>query len=244
MAPSRLARKTHIFLLIFIFLGWNKGIRAQSDSDISKQIWLDFNPSYLVSPGFEIYGDIGTRKEIENKGWWRLVMRPSIRIPFGERYDFTAGIGNFYTFNEIIDDRWELRPFQGLRFTWPHGKFPFRHYIRLEERFDFNTVTWKSRNSARLRYQLLVSYRWKAFRPGRFWQLSASGEAFITLLGQQGQFQELSRVTLGLDRSYNHDLHIRFEITWQQERLFFSKNEFISDIYFRFRFTKGWRRSK
>jgi hypothetical protein len=62
----------------------------------------------------------------------------------------------------------------------------------------------------------------------------------VTLWGQEGQFQEQSRVTLGLDRSYALDLHIRFEITWQQEKLFFSKNELISDIYFRFRMYKKW----
>ena len=43
---------------------------------------------------------------------------------------------------------------------------------------------------------------------GRFWQLTASGEAFITLLGQEGQFQEQSRVTLCLDRRYAFDFHI------------------------------------
>ena len=171
-------------------------------------------------------------------------MRPSVRIPFGTRYDFLAGIGNFYTFNEIIADRWELRPFQGLQFTWPYWKIPLQYYFRLEERFDFNTNTWNSKNSLRARYQLNLSYRWGAIQPGRFWQVTASGEAFLTILGEQGQFQEQSRITVGLDRSYAFDLHIRFEITWQQERLFYSKNELISDIYFRFRLTKGWRKTE
>jgi len=237
--------KHHITIFLFLILGCGlyQGFWAQSNADLSKQIWLDFNPSYLVKPGLKIFGDIGTRREFENDGWWRLVLRPSVQISFGKRYEFITGIGNFYTFNEIIADRWELRPFQGLRFTWPHGKFPLRHYIRLEERFDFNTATWNSRNSVRLRYQLLVSYQWKALRPGRFWQLSASGEGFLTLLGEEGQFRELSRVTVGLDRSYTFDLHIRFELTWQQERFFFNKDDLVSDIYFRFRLYKGWTRS-
>jgi len=230
-----------LFILTLYLVGIPHCIWSQTGNDISKQLWLDFNPSYRVNPGFELFGDIGTRKEFENNGWWRLVVKPSIRIPFGNRYDFTTGIGNFYTFNDIISDRWEVRPFQGLRFTWPHGKYPLQHYIRLEERFDFNTVTWESRNSVRLRYQLQVSYRWHAYRPGRFWQLSVSGEGFLTILGEEGQFRELSRVTVGLDRSYAFDLNIRFELTWQQERFFFNKNDLISDIYFRFRMYKKWR---
>jgi hypothetical protein len=226
--------------ILLLVVGINETTHAQSQSGVSKQIWIDVNPSYFINPHFEIFGDIGARKEIENDGWWRFVVRPSIRTWLGGRFYLTAGIGNFFTFNEIIENRWELRPFQGLEFNWPRWKTPLHHYIRLEERFDFNTETWNSKNSVRLRYRLNISYRWGAHQPGRFWQATASGEAFYTLLGEQGQFQEQARATLGLDRSFAYDLHFRMEITWQQERLFFNTNESISDIYFRIRFNKAW----
>jgi len=196
-------------------------IFSQSNDEISKQIWIDFNPHYYLNPKTEIYGDVGARLELGDKSWWRLVIRPSFRTLIGSRFFFSAGIGNFFTFNNIIGDRWELRPFQGLSFTWPRWKTPVSHYIRLEERFDFNMDTWKSRNSVRLRYQLGISYRWAAYQADRFWQATASVEVFLTVAGEQGQFQEQARATLGLERSYARDLHIRFEITWQQERLFF-----------------------
>ncbi len=234
---------TQRYLFYFILLltfGTSRITQAQSESDVSKQIWIDFNPSYFINPTLKIFGDIGVRKEFENNGWWRLVVRPSIRTWLGGRFYFTAGMGNFITFNEIINNRWELRPFQGLDFNWPRWKTPLHHYIRLEERFDFNTKTWNSKNSVRIRYKLNISYRWAAIQPGRFWQATASGEAFLTLLGEQGQFQEQSRVTLGLDRSFAYDLHYRFEITWQQERLFFNTSESVTGVYFRFRFTKSW----
>ena len=228
------------YFILLLALGTSRIIQGQSERDVSKQIWIDFNPSYFFNPKQKIFGDIGLRKEIENDGWFRLVVRPSFRTHLGGRYYFTAGIGSFYTFNKLITDRWELRPFQGLDFNWPRWKTPLHHYVRLEERFDFNTKTWNSKNSVRVRYKLNISYRWAAIQPGRFWQATGSGEAFLTVIGEQGQFQEQARVTLGLDRSLAYDLHYRFEITWQQERLVFNTNERVSGIYFRFRLTKSW----
>ena len=64
---------TYLFAFLISVLGLvasSTSVIAQSQSDISKQIWIDFNPSYLFSPGLELFGDIGTRKEIENDGWW------------------------------------------------------------------------------------------------------------------------------------------------------------------------------
>jgi hypothetical protein len=225
---------------ISLFLFFASLVLAQSTEDVRKQIWIDFNPDYYLSPQSKIYGDIGVRREFENNGWWRLVMRPSYRTWLGGRFYFSTGLGNFFTFNEIINNRWEIRPFQGLQFNWPQWKTPLNHYIRLEERFDFNLDSWNSRNSIRIRYKLGISYRWAAYQQGRFWQATASAEAFYTFAGEQGQFQEQARATLGLDRSFERDLHLRIEITWQQERLFFDRKQRVSDIYFRLRFTQSW----
>ena len=214
--------------------------RAQSRTGVDKQIWLDVNPAYYFNPHQQIYGDIGMRWSLEDKGWWRLVARPSFRTWLGGRFSFSAGIGNFFTFNDIISDRWEIRPFQGLSFNWPNWKTPLSHYIRLEERFDFNINTWKSRNSLRIRYQLGIFFRWAGNQPDRFWQASFIIEPFLTPLGQSGYLEEQVRASLDLDRSYTRDLFIRFEITWQQERIFFNAIEKFSYLFFRLRFTKSW----
>jgi hypothetical protein len=134
-----------IIACIGLFLLFPVIASAQSGENISKQIWIDVNPHYYLSPKSKIYGDIGTRRELENRGWWRLVVRPSYRTWLGGRFYVSAGLGNFFTFNEVIADRWELRPFQGVQFNWPQWKTPLNHYIRLEERFDFNLNTWNSK---------------------------------------------------------------------------------------------------
>ena len=238
--------KTHRFqsisisvLFLFILLLANS-MRAQSLSEVSKQIWADVNPTYYFDKDFRLFGDLGFRTELEDDAWWKLVVRPSVGGKLGGIFYYTAGLGSFYTFNQLINNRWEIRPYQGVSFTLHPLKLRMRNYIRLEERFDFNTGTWNSVNSLRLRYQLSFSYRWAAVKPDRYWQLFLAGEAFFPLTGIEGQFREQFRLTIGLDRSFAYDLHFRFELTAQQQQLFFDPAENVSDVYFRFRLNHTW----
>ena len=223
-----------------LFLIINGVIFSQSENNFSKQIWIDLNPSYYFNPGLQLFGDIGVRKEVENNGWMRFVIRPSLRTWLGSKFNFYTGVGSFYTFNKLITNRWEIRPFQGISTRWPDWEIPIHHYFRIEERFDFNTETWKAQSSIRVRYRLSASYKWDAVQYDRFWQATFSIEPFFTLVGNQGQFQEQVRVTAGLNRSFAYDSRIRFEITWQQEQLFFKPEDLVSNIYLRFRWFQNW----
>ena len=211
------------------------------DSDIDEQLWLDVNPAYFFNPDLKLYGDIGVRTQLDAEDWWRLVIRPSVRKRIKGTFHVAGGLGSFYTFNTTTADSWGIRPFQGVDFDWPHGKtFSLHHYIRLEEKFDFNTETWVAKTSLRVRSRLSLKYKWAAVQEHRFWQLSGSAEGFWTLTGEQGQFQESSRWTLGLDRSLNRGYHGRVEITLQKGDYFLDPDVEISDVYLRIRFFKSW----
>lgn len=211
-------------------------------NDVSPQLWLDYVPSVFLKENLELYGDIGVRWEIESSGWWRLVVRPGLRSCLGNGICFMGGVGSFFTFNEIVPDTWEIRPFQGASTTWPNWRFlPLNHLVRLEERFDFNTANWASNISLRLRYRLGSFLKWEApLQPGRYWRLIGNVEGFLKLAGDQGQFQEQVRATVGLERSYRLGFRLRAEITWQKRGLFFVSDESVSDIFLRIHVVQGW----
>jgi hypothetical protein len=235
----------YIAAVLFCFLIFTtRSASAQSLSATNKQIWADFNPAYYFDKNFRLFGDIGIRAELEENGWWKFVFRPSVGGKLAGIFYYTAGVGSFYTSNQLIPNRWEIRPFQGLRFTLHPFKIPMSSYIRLEERFDFSTRTWNSVNSLRLRYQLSFSYRWAAIQKDRFWQASITGEAFFPLTGTEGQFREKFRLTIGVDRSFASSFHIRFELTAQQQQLFFDPTENISEVLFRIRLYHNWWRKE
>ncbi len=128
-----------------------------------------------------------------------------------------GGLGNFVTMNEVIANRWEIRPWQGVNVSWPRAPVHLEHFLRLEEQFDFNTETWESQNSVRGRYRLRTVIQWSALQQDRYWRLHASVEGFLTLAGEQGQFREQFRLTVGIERSVKAGVRTRFDATWQRE---------------------------
>ena len=210
------------------------GSLASQAEETPKQIWLDYNPSWKVSEKVTVGGDAGFRTKLESGSGIRLVLRPGIDRPY-KSVTFKAGIGNFWTLSEIITNRWEIRPYQGVGWVWPRGPITFDHLARLEERFDFNTVTWTSVNSLRARYRLRLRHLFAATRPDRFWRAYGSGEIFLKLAGEEGLQRDQFRVTLGLERSFSRLMRIRLQITWQQEELFFLPSDTADFIYYRFR---------
>ena len=220
--------------LVLAAFVWIAPAAAQTGDDISPQLWVDYNPSWRVTPDLEIYGDIGARTELGSGGWWRFVVRPSLRYQLSRDWRLSGGMGSFYTWNDVIADKWELRPWQGVAVVWPRAPLPVEHFLRLEEQFEFNTRTWESLNALRVRYRLRPHFQWGATRPGRYWRVMGSIEGFLTLAGEQGQFREQFRLTAGLERGYRPGLRTRFDATWQKEGKLFGDGT-INDLFLRIR---------
>ena len=211
---------------------------AQTPDDIRTELWLDYNPSWGLGRNTEFYGDIGVRSDLELSGYYRIVVRPSIRYSPSSSVRIAGGLGSFYTHNDIIANRWEIRPWQGVTVTWPRRRVSLEHFVRLEEMFDFNTTTWESLNSIRARYRLRAFTNFGATRPGRYWRVMGSVEVFATLAGEQGQSREWFRLTAGLERGFQPGLRMRFDSTWEKEGRIFGDGS-TDNIFLRVRlFTK------
>jgi hypothetical protein len=217
-------------------LAWSSlsGIRPVAAQEASRQLWLDYNPSWMLSEKVTVGGDVGYRTRIDVDKGFRLVLRPGVDLPY-KFVVFKAGIGNFWTITDEIDNRWEIRPYQGVGWVWPRSKVHVDHLVRLEERFDLNTVTWSSTNSLRGRYRLRLRYLFAVARADRFWRAFGSGEFFVKLAGEEGLQREQFRVTLGLERSFSRLWRFRAQITWQQEEVFLVPGESTDDVFVRFR---------
>lgn len=213
----------------------------EEEDNVSPQIWVDYNPSRPFSERWEAYGDIGFRTELESNGWVRFVLRPNVRYSLHRNWKLAGGIGSFYTNNSdsLVADRWELRPWQGIRLNWPNWKVPLDHFLRLEERFEWDTRDWELDASIRLRYRLRAAYRWDAFlQQERYWQAFASAEFFAKLLGEEGQFQEQIRLALGIERSFSRRARLRVEAVWQSVGEFFGSP--VNDLFLRVRVFHNW----
>ncbi len=226
---------------VFVMLvGVSAPISAQDDDgDVSEQIWLDYNPVWALSSSLELYGDIGVRTELRERGWGRVVVRPSVRGPVGS-FRWSGGVGGFFTGNETTANRIEVRPFQGIAATWPRRRiFHLEHYARLEERFEWETDEWGLDASLRFRYRLQTRYSFSGPLENASWQVLFHAEGFLTVAGNAGQFDEKVRIGAGLERAFGSGWRGRLDLTWQKVGALFSGAP-TDDLYIRVRVYQNW----
>jgi hypothetical protein len=222
--------------LVLVFLS---SVLLTAAQGASEEVWIDYKPGWNISEKTRFNLDSGLRKKLEDQGYLRLVLSPSADIRVNE-FKISMGVANYLTLNEVISDRWEIRPYQSASVVWPKRRVSLDHRVRLEERFDINTDSWDSQNSLRGRYRLRLRFRLAAHQADQFWALTASGELFYTLAGNEGQFQEQTRAGLGVERTFKHGRRLRFETTWQQQGLIYDPDNSADVIYFRFGWLRSW----
>ena len=210
--------------------------------DITKQIWLDFDPSYAISKKVTLYGRFDVRT-IFPQSWYRLITGGGIsykHTPFWSEKaeeEFHAGIGFFYTINNDNPNRLEIRPYQGYRLRWPNfARFTLQNYVRLEERFEFSGDGDGEDFGLRLRYLVEGSFRCEHcdnsfIRP---FYLPVSAEFFFNLNGTQ-QFNDVIRVGSGLGYSFSSGLRPEFDLTFNRTRGTVDEKFTTSDLIFRLR---------
>jgi hypothetical protein len=215
-------------------------VARDGETGLSEQLWLDYNPRWTDPSHREIFGDLGVRSELGANDWVRFVVRPGVRGPVGPVV-LAGGIGTFYRFNKRIADRLEVRPFQGIAVAWPRlRRLRLHHYLRLEERFEWETADWTTKISLRARYRLQVPYSFSGFKPGSDWRILVHIEGFLTVAGNTGQLEEQLRIGVGGGRNVATVLRLRADLTWQKFGL--DPNAPTDHLFIRLRVFQGWLR--
>ena len=224
---------------IVLLLTPSSGAIAQEDG-VSEQLWVDYNPRWTDYKHREIFGDIGVRTLIGDNQWVRFVARPGVRGPVGA-FRLAGGIGTFYRLNKAGADILEIRPFQGISATWPRLKeLRLQHYVRLEQRLEWETANWRSTTSLRGRYRLQADYSFSGFARGSDWRVVFHIEGFLTLAGEAGVVDEELRIGLGVGRNVGSVARLRADFTWEKVGLDIRAPN--QSFFLRFRIYQGWLR--
>jgi len=214
------------------------GTVAAQDSDssfVSNQGWFDFYSYWHVKPTIQFYGDTGIRYRHNDPSWWTVNTRPSVRFMQGNWIEPRGGIGFFYTFNQNISDRFEVRPWQGALVRWPTlaHRLNFKHYFRLEERLLFQTQNdWDFSAKLRLRYQ--IGTRIPLPIIGRHdLSLPLTAEWFVRIQGSVNEsFSDRARYTVGIADKVNDMWSVELLFTVQNSRVGDDKTFSVSDKLF------------
>lgn len=231
------------FWIILIPSDYLIGQTADSTVNIvNNQIWLDFYPHVYINEKLEYYGDFGYRTVLDDYSWHWIYTRPSVRYHISDLWEGHGGVGLFYEFNKFSVNRFEVRPWQGLKINWPRfERLKFYHYLRLEERISFLTNDWKASFDFRLRYKLAGTLI--ILKSGRdsFWFIPFYGEVFVSVFDEVEEvFRNRSRAGIGL--GYNHSKEWRFVFIYNRQTSRSGPDEdlTISDNIFRLEVGRLW----
>ena len=214
-------------LFALILLTALSPVRGQEEKDYNQQVWIDFNPRWVLGSGKTILrGSLEYRTIFPNE-WNRYIISlgasysPFIHQP--ERnvaiqyMRFHAGVRDFYTYSIENLNLNEVRFYQGVQLRWP--SFPrvfLTHYIRIEERIEHIQHSDAYDFTMRFRYRLGARFRFLKPALSDLY-LPVSAEVFMSA-GQGFYFNDVIRVTPGIGYDFTDQFSTEFHISYHYSR--------------------------
>lgn len=214
--------KLSLGLIIFFFFSFFSAKGQESEF----QLWLDYDHQNKINSNWRFFSDYGVRSQFND--WVRIHARPSFGFKPGAKIDYRAGVGFFYLFDTYDINAFEIRPWQGVLFSWPSiDRFRFKNYIRLEERFVTDIGINYNNFILKLRYKIGLAIPLNNDRiiPKTFY-IPVSFEMFFNLVFEEQPINnDRVRFELGLGYMINDKTRITCLYTLQE--VYFKENNYI-----------------
>lgn len=202
------------------------------------QTWIDYTTNNWINSIWLYNGDYGFRGLLTVDEWTQYTINPAFLFRQDKELTFHAGVRLFYTDNKAISDQIEARPWQGVGYIWPHLKnLRFDHYLRLEERFVWQTDSDDFDFSLRSRYRLRMKTMdfLLPLIPTKFTS-SFSFELFMDITKEIVEtYVGRNRMTFGIGNYITDDILIELNFILQRSRKEVTSNEKSVDKIFRLR---------
>ena len=199
---------------------------------------LEVYPQWYSDENYTLQGNIGIEKDTD---WMQYYTKPSFAYALDNNWALHAGLGVYYTDYDEDDNNLEIRPFQGISHFNPLSeKWKLSSYLRLEERFQYDTDTWDKETSRRLRLRLRTTYKLNPLINEYSWrQLTFGIEAFKNYSSDDQDYESL--LTFGLERNLSEQNKLRFELAWKYEsRPGDISSTSANTVYFKIQYYPTW----
>jgi len=232
-------------LLIILFLSIHVAQAQEStQSTVTNQIWIDFNPSYKISERFDFIGKVGA-KSVYPKSWYKVYTTTEIsysipknifkKLKYNERV--YAGVDFYYVFFIDLPDVIEISPYQGYTLTWPNReRLDLKHNAELGQRFQWGVEDWDYSFGLKLSYEATIVFKFKGdlWAHGKGFFLSASAKFWWNLIAAT-VFNDVVRITPGIGYQINPYWNTAFYIGYNYTRNLSSEEFSTDNIIYRLR---------
>ena len=192
-------------------------------NDKQQQVVLEVYPQWYSDQDYSVQGNLGIEKGFDSGESVKYYGKPSFSYALDNNWALHAGLGLYYTDNENRSSDFEIRPFQGISHFYPlTEKWRISSYLRVEERFQYDTDTWDKENTVRLRLRLRTAYTLNPLSLANSWhKLMFSVEGFKTYnqdessIDIEDRYDRESIVKFGVERNLRDQQKVRFELAWK-----------------------------
>jgi len=232
------------YLLLLTIPYGNVFAQSNTGADLTDNhmIWVDFYPHHFVSEKLEYYGDTGYRTTLNKDIWHWFHIRPSIRYHLNDKWEIPGGIGLFYEFSQLVSNRFEIRPWVGIRLNWPaFNRLRFNYLARFEARNSFKTEDWSYSFDMRFRFKIAGRFDFHKTVNNKFWFIPMYIEAFFPVNDNLNEFvRNRGRAGMGIGRNTSKYWRISLIVTLQTSRAGIENTFEITDFVYQIKIRKLW----
>ena len=244
--PKRKMRFVVSFLLIIVFNIVNHTLQAQENTQsiVTEQVWIDFNPSYKISESFNLRGKIGA-KAIFPTAWYKFYTSAEVsykipkfifkKLKYNEKV--YAGIDCYYVFLTEAPNVFEISPYQGYSLFWPNREsIIIKHNIELGERFQWALNNYDYSFGLKLSYEASVTYKFqgKILKYNKGFYLTGSVKFWWNLISNT-IFNDVVRLTPGIGYEFSPKWKAAFLIGYNYTKNLTSEKFHANNVIYRIR---------
>lgn len=235
-----------VITLLYVAPALSQDSIVDQDVKVNQQIWLDYNPTTILSEYRTLSTQLGYRT-ITPQVYHRFQMISTLDFRNKREHgvisgkvlikSFRLGGGVIYTQNTGAKDNLEFRLSQGLTFDIPTIKqITLQNYARIEERLQktFDDSSWKP--GFRFRYRIATQIPLDGlhldFTEGFYIPLEA--EVFINLKKTE-RYNDLIRLSPGLGYRFKNEWKIETYLIFNRTKNITETNNKSSDFILRVR---------
>ncbi|MBD0404760.1 DUF2490 domain-containing protein [Flammeovirga sp. EKP202] len=233
--------KVALFVIFYSLVLQVKAQDFEKSENLTQQLWTSYKVTYSLSDNMNIVSDLGYRT-VSPKAWNRYYINPGVEITLPKimfkklkyKESLSGGLAVFYTDNKVLENKLELRPYQGYALDWPNWKrFRLRHSLKLEERFEMNTKQWDNNFGMRFRYLFDLNFRLQGDllpeAKGIYFPMSI--EFFWNLIGVK-QFNDVVRTSAGIGAILTPKWGVEMRAGYHYSRDTITENFSTNDIIY------------
>jgi len=211
--------KSAILIIAFHAMGWfSKPLRAQDYAHFEP--WTTFTTQqFIKKAGFWFRNDFSIRPAFDDDINVLFMVRPRAIVDLWNIIDLHVAIDFRYTRFVELENKIEIRPWEGLQLHWPDiGRVRFDHFYRFEQRFHWTEGFERDRIALRSRYRLRMHIPLNnPITTDHTYFTRISAEAFIPH-GETFEETYASTFQLGIALGYNRDIKWRYQLNFYVDR--------------------------